>query len=87
MPTRLASVLEPIVSILLALIFGGILLLIAGESPFAVYQAMLRGALGDRNGLAETLVKTIPLLLTGLGVAVAFRMQLWNIGAEGQLYL
>ncbi len=87
MPTRLASVLVPIISILLALIFGGILLLIAGESPFAVYRAMLRGALGDRNGLAETLVKTIPLLLTGLGVAVAFRMQLWNIGAEGQLYL
>ncbi len=86
-PTRLTAVLVPIVSILLALIFGGILLLIAGESPIAVYRAMLRGALGDRNGVAETLVKTIPLLLTGLGVAVAFRMQLWNIGAEGQLYL
>ena len=45
------------------------------------------GALGDWNGVAETLVKTIPLLLAGLGVAVAFRMQLWNIGAEGQFYL
>ena len=43
MPTRLASVLVPIISILLALIFGGILLLIAGESPFAVYRAMLDG--------------------------------------------
>jgi ABC-type uncharacterized transport system permease subunit len=48
---------------------------------------MLDGAFGSRTGVAETLVKTIPLLLTGLGVAVAFRMQLWNIGAEGQLYL
>ena len=48
--------------------------------------SMLAGAFGDRNGVAETLVKTTPLLLAGLGVAVAFRMQLWNIGAEGQLY-
>ena len=47
---------------------------------------MFAGAFGDWNGVAETLVKTTPLLLAGLGVAVAFRMQLWNIGAEGQLY-
>ena len=47
---------------------------------------MFDGALGTWNGVAETLVKTTPLLLAGLGVAVAFRMQLWNIGAEGQIY-
>jgi simple sugar transport system permease protein len=69
-----------------ALIFGGIVLALSGENPVAVYQAMVSGALGDWNGVAETLVKTTPLLLAGLGVAVAFRMQLWNIGAEGQLY-
>ena len=86
-PSRLASALVPVVSIALALAASGVLLLAAGENPIAVYRAMLRGALGDRNGFAETLVKTIPLLLTGLGVAVAFRMRLWNIGAEGQLYL
>ena len=77
----------PVLSILLALIFAGLVLLVAGENPLTIYRAMLRGALGDRHGVAETLVKTIPLLLTGLGVAIAFRMQLWNIGAEGQLYL
>ena len=77
----------PVVSIGLALVFGGLVLLAAGEDPISVYRAMLRGALGDRNGVAETLVKTIPQLLTGLGVALAFRMRLWNIGAEGQLYL
>ena len=85
-PSRLTSALVPILSVLLALVFGGTVLIAAGENPLTVYDAMLRGALGDRNGVAETLVKTIPLLLTGLGVAVAFRMQLWNIGAEGQLY-
>jgi simple sugar transport system permease protein len=69
-----------------ALMVGGIVLHATGENPLEVYRAMLRGALGDRNGVAETVVKATPLLLTGLGVSVAFRMQLWNIGAEGQLY-
>ena len=86
-PSRLAAAIVPAISILLALVTGGIVLLFAGEDPLAVYRAMLDGAFGSRNGVAETLVKTIPLLLTGLGVGVAFRMQLWNIGAEGQLYL
>jgi simple sugar transport system permease protein len=70
----------------LALVVGGIILALAGENPVAIYRAMLTGALGSWNGFAETLVKTTPLLLAGLGVAIAFRMQLWNIGAEGQLY-
>lgn len=81
------SVLVPVASILFALVFCGIVLLASGENPFEVYRAMARGAFGDRNGLSETFVKMIPLLLTGLGVSIAFRMQLWNIGAEGQLYL
>ncbi len=85
--SRRATALVSILSLLLALVFGGIVLALAGENPLIVYQAMLAGSLGDLNGVSETLVKTTPLLLAGLGVAVAFRMQLWNIGAEGQLYL
>lgn len=85
-PSPLAGILVPAASVLLALVAGGVVLLATGENPLAVYRAMLRGAFGDKNGVAETLVKATPLLLTGLGVAVAFRMQLWNIGAEGQLY-
>ena len=81
-----SAVLVPVVSILLALVVGGVIVLLAGQNPFAVYGAMLDGAFGSGSGLAETLVKTTPLLLTGLGVAVAFRMRLWNIGGEGQLY-
>ena len=85
-PSRLATTAVSVLSFLLALVVGGLVLALAGENPIAVYQAMWAGAFGDRNGLAEVLVKTTPLLLAGLGVAVAFRMQLWNIGAEGQLY-
>jgi simple sugar transport system permease protein len=82
----LATVLVSVLSFVLALFFGGIILFLAGESPLQIYGSMFAGAFGDWNGVAETLVKTTPLLLAGLGVAVAFRMQLWNIGAEGQLY-
>ncbi|MBA2597444.1 MAG: ABC transporter permease [Chloroflexota bacterium] len=85
-PSRGATALVTVLSFALALLAGGIVLALAGENPIAVYLAMVKGAFGDRNGVAEVLVKTTPLLLTGLGVAVAFRMQLWNIGAEGQLY-
>ena len=86
-PTRVGGIVVPALSVLLALVAGGGVLLATGENPITVYRAMAEGAFGSRNGLAETLVKTIPLLLAGLGVAVAFRMQLWNIGAEGQFYL
>ncbi len=86
-PSARASVLVPLVSILLALVVGGIIILFAGQNPLAVYAAMVQGSVGSMNGFSETLVKMTPLLLTGLGVSVAFRMQLWNIGGEGQLYL
>ena len=85
-PSRWMTALVTGLSFLLALLFGGIVLFLAGENPLQVYGSMFSGALGNWNGVAETLVKTTPLLLAGLGVAVAFRMQLWNIGAEGQLY-
>src|SRR5215212_4105842 len=73
-------------SFLLALLFGGIVLFLAGENPLLVYGSMFSGAFGDWNGVAETLVKTTPLLLAGLGGARVIQKKLWNIGAEGQLY-
>jgi ABC-type uncharacterized transport system permease subunit len=86
-PSRTVSLLLPIFSVLLALLLGALVLLVAGQNPLAVYAAMFRGAWGSWYGLSETLVKTIPLLLASLGVSIAFRMLLWNIGAEGQLHL
>jgi general nucleoside transport system permease protein len=56
-----------------------------GVSPAAAMAALIRGAVGSSAGLTESLLEAIPLLLTGLGVALAFRCHLWNIGAEGQL--
>lgn len=83
--SRTAQVLVPIISLLLALIVGAILLAGVGVSPLTTYRAMLVGALGSSYAISETLVKAIPLMLTGLAVSIAFRMLFWNIGAEGQL--
>lgn len=85
--SRTARILVPVLSFAFALAFGAILLLASGVDPIATYVAMARGAFGGRHALAETLVKGIPLMLTGLGVAIAFRMLFWNIGAEGQLVM
>lgn len=70
-----------------ALAVGAVLMLVAGANPIVGYGAMLDGAFGSVNNLAEVLVKAIPLLLAGLGIAVAFRAGYWNIGAEGQLLM
>lgn len=86
-PSTAMTLATPVVSVLLALIFCGLFLAMTGRNPFEVYSAMLSGALGSAYGLSETLVKAIPLMLCGLGVSLAFRMQLWNIGGEGQLYM
>ncbi len=65
----------------------GIVIRIAGADPLRVAQAIARGSAGGPWNIANTLVQTVPLLLTGLGVAVAFKGRLFNIGAEGQLLL
>lgn len=85
--SRRATVLVPVVSFVVSLIFGAILLAVSGANPFVTYAAMVKGAFGSWYGITETLVKAIPLMLTGLAVSVAFRMRFWNIGAEGQLTL
>ena len=83
--SRIIRVLVPVLSLVFALVFGAVLLLISGVSPLAAYAAMAKGAFGDMQSVAETLVKAIPLMLTGLGVSIAFRMLFWNIAAEGHL--
>jgi ABC-type uncharacterized transport system permease subunit len=70
----------------LALAVSAILIFIAGVNPLTAYLALLKGAFGDSFAIGNTLAKTTPLIFTGLAVAFAFRCNLLNIGAEGQLY-
>jgi ABC-type uncharacterized transport system permease subunit len=72
---------------IVALLLVAIPVLFAGGSPLTAYGLMIQGAFGSTFALSETLNRATPLILTGLAAAVAFRAKLWNIGAEGQLYI
>jgi len=84
---RWLRLVSPLLLMVLALLLGALLLAIIGTNPWNVYRRMAITAFGDAYGWSDTTIKATPLLLAGLGVAVAFRMRLWNIGAEGQLLL
>src|SRR5205085_8930312 len=55
-----------------------------GHPPFELLSTLVSGSIGSSFALQGTIIKSIPLLLTGLSVAIAFRAGVWNIGAEGQ---
>lgn len=74
-------------AIVLALVVGAVVFVATGLPIAGSYRAMWSGAFGSLDAFAETLVASTPLILTGLAVALAGRMLLWNIGAEGQLYM
>lgn len=85
--SKRVMLLVPLLSIVIGLLFAGLFFALTGKNPIVIYALMFEGAFGSAYGLSETVVKAIPLMLAGLGVSLAFRMQLWNIGAEGQLYM
>jgi simple sugar transport system permease protein len=74
----------PLLAIVLAFLIGSIFVIMTGNSPIVAYSAMLDGSLGNIPKFGETLLKTTPLIMTGLAVAFAFRAGLFNIGGEGQ---
>jgi general nucleoside transport system permease protein len=74
-------------ALVVALAISGAILAFVGADPIRVYLHILDSSLGDIGAISDTLVKSTPLILTGLACALAFRMRLWNIGAEGQLLL
>jgi ABC-type uncharacterized transport system permease subunit len=77
----------PILSLVIALLVGMLPMLAQGINPLTGYRDMVVLSFGSAYGISETIMKAIPLMLAGLGVALAFRMLVWNIGAEGQLYM
>ena len=77
----------PVAAVVLALALAAMPLALAGADVVGAYRQMAVASLGSWFALSETLTRATPLILTGLAVAVAFRARLWNIGAEGQLYL
>jgi len=72
-------------SALAALLIGAVMLLALGANPLTGYHALVSGAFGSSYGLASTAVKAAPLLLVGVGICIAFRANVFNIGGEGQI--
>ena len=77
----------PVLSLVAALLVGGFVLAAAGNNPVDAYRTMFDSSLNGWSSITRTLTLGTPLILTGLAAAVAFRMRVYNIGAEGQLYL
>lgn len=74
-------------ALFLALIAGAIFILCIGNNPFAVYATMVKGAFRSKLAFQGTVKIMIPLVITSLGITLAFRMKFWNIGAEGQIIM
>ncbi len=79
--------LFPVAAVLAALVVGAVMLLLLGASPAEGFAAMIDGAFGGPRELADTVNKAVPLLLVGVGITIAFRANVINIGGEGQIVL
>ena len=79
--------LLPVLSVLAAFALAAIPLALAGAPVLSAYAGIVTGATGSLFAVTETLTRATPLVFTGLAAAIAFRARLFNIGAEGQLYL
>lgn len=77
--------LTPVATVLLTLLIGAVMLAILRTNPLVAVRALFVGAFGSTNALADTVVKATPLLFIGLGICIAFRGGVPNIGGRGQL--
>ncbi|HEY9852314.1 MAG TPA: ABC transporter permease [Leptolyngbyaceae cyanobacterium] len=85
--TPFSRIIAPILGAIAAFTIGGILIALNRVNPLQAYLVMITGAFGGSRQLTETILKATPLLIIGLGLTIAFRAKVWNIGAEGQYYI
>ncbi len=76
-----------VVAVLAAFVFAGIFVLLMGYNPIEFLYRIIYGAVGDGTKLLQTFERTIPLLITSMGILIAFKMKFWNIGGEGQIIM
>lgn len=86
-PSPLRENLLRVAAVACALAASAVIMALIGYNPVDVYAKMIAGSLKTAYRFHETVNKAIPLVVLSLGIAVAFRMKFWNIGAEGQFYL
>ena len=85
--SRKMQLVIPVIAALIALALAALPLAFAGAPILESYKQMFIGVFGSVFSFTEMLTRATPLIFTGLAAALAFRARLWNIGAEGQLYL
>lgn len=81
------QVATPLVSVVLAMIICSVIIWATGYDPIAAFAALFKGAFGSGRQIGETLLRSTPLIFTGLALTYGFRAGLFNIGAEGQLFM
>ncbi|MEL7608330.1 MAG: ABC transporter permease [Bacillota bacterium] len=90
-PKRSISMLRkisgPAIALLLSLAITALIISLTGKDPLLAFESMFTGAFGTMNSLGETLIKTVPLMLAGLGLTICYRTGLTSIGAEGQIVM
>jgi len=87
LPAWLEVVVIPILNVLMALFFAGLIMLAIGVNPIEAVGIMINGAFGYDEAIGYTLYYTTNFIFTGLAVAIAFHASLFNIGGEGQAYI
>jgi len=86
-PSRTNLFVAPLLAVVLTLIVGLALFAWLGQNPFNAFRVFFIEPVSDMNGVSELLLKASPLCLIALGLAIGFRAGIWNIGAEGQMYV
>ncbi len=81
------TLLLRLLALLIAIVCGGLFILAIGANPLGVYKTMLEGAFRSKLARVGTIKIMIPLLISSLGITLAFKMKFWNIGAEGQIIM
>src|SRR5262245_45653684 len=79
--------LVPVLAVGLGLLVGAIAIVAAGGSPIEAYIQLVSGAIGSQAALSATLARSVPIVVVGVGLAIAFRAGCFNLGAEGQMIL
>ncbi len=83
-PSAVMSYLSPVLAVVLMLVGGFILFTVLGKDPIEGFRIFFLNPVSDLYGVGELLLKATPLMLVAIGLAIGFRANVWNIGAEGQ---
>ena len=76
-----------LIGLSIGIVIGSLILLIQGQNPFEVFSLMLKLSVGSLKSISSSLNKATPLILAGLGISIINSVKLWNIGAEGQIFM